>query len=253
MEYAVAAFHDKVYAAPRAQQQDHHRTSRRRRVDAGHSRAHSAQDESCCGADPCGGGGARRDACRAQAGGRDAARARARPRRRWQVAETYDAGATWQHGDGSLLPAALVVAETAAKAAVEAQDPRRLRHDCAGLEAAAASSWACAVTVGWLITFTEKHGCWEWPTWRVVRDIVKPETAELRCRYAELPSVRASGAVGQATTFVAHVGRAVGHARLGARGRRRRPRAPCLDRHLRDPAVAGQRRRPRLRRRRQPV
>ena len=76
--------------------------------------------------------------------------------------------------------------------------------DRPGSDAAAAYSWACAVTIGWLIEFTNDHDCWEWPTWRVVRDIVKPETAELRCRYADLPSVRATGAVGEATTFASH-------------------------------------------------
>ena len=60
------------------------------------------------------------------------------------------------------------------------------------------------MTIGWLVEFTEAHDCWEWPTSRVVRDIVKPETAELRCRYADLPSVRATGAVGGAKTFASH-------------------------------------------------
>ena len=82
--------------------------------------------------------------------------------------------------------------------------PQRFGTNKPGSDAAAAFSWACAVTIGWLIAFTNEHDCWEWPTWRVVRDIVKPETAELRCRYADLPSVRATGAVGEAKTFASH-------------------------------------------------
>ena len=120
-------------------------------------------------------------------------------------AETWDGGATWHYeGDKSALPAALVAAEAAAKAAVEAQDLAAFGTIAPGSDDAAAYSWACAVTIGWLIKFTNDHDCWEWPTWRVVRDIVKPETAELRCRYADLPSVRATGAVGEATTFASH-------------------------------------------------
>ena len=120
-------------------------------------------------------------------------------------AETWDGGATWHYeGDKSALPAALVAAEAAAKAAVEAQDLAAFGTAAPGSDDAAAYSWACAVTIGWLIEFTEAHDCWEWPTSRVVRDIVKPETAELRCRYADLPSVRATGAVGGAKTFASH-------------------------------------------------
>ena len=73
-----------------------------------------------------------------------------------------------------------------------------------GSDAAAAFSWACAVTIGWLIAFTKEHDCWEWETWRVVRDIIKPATAATRCRYVDLPEVRASGAVGDAVTFASH-------------------------------------------------
>ena len=38
----------------------------------------------------------------------------------------------------------------------------------------------------------------------MVRDIIKPATAATRCRYVDLPEVRASGAVGAAVTFVSH-------------------------------------------------
>jgi hypothetical protein len=64
----------------------------------------------------------------------------------------------------------------------------------------------------WLICFTFDHNCWDWPTWKVVRDIIKPATADKnnRCRYVELPSV-ANGKtdknqpfVGPAHTFLSH-------------------------------------------------
>ena len=32
------------------------------------------------------------------------------------------------------------------------------------------------VRVDWLVAFTFAHDCWEWPTWRVMRDVVKPAT-----------------------------------------------------------------------------
>ena len=128
-----------------------------------------------------------------------------RQRRHRQRGRRWDAGATWHfEGDRRALPAALAAAENAAKAAVEAQDRAAFGTNTPGSDAAAAFSWACAVTIGWLIAFTNEHDCWEWPTWRVVRDIVKPETAELRCRYVDLPTVRATGAVGEATTFASH-------------------------------------------------
>ena len=173
-----------------------------------------------------------------------------------QWAQTWDGGATWHYeGDKSALPAALVAAEAAAKAAVEAQDLAAFGTTAPGSDDAAAYSWACAVTIGWLIKFTNDHDCWEWPTWRVVRDIVKPETAELRCRYADLPSVRATGAVGEATTFASHTWGAKwgGLVSALADGGADRQRAR-VGRHLRDPPhTHRQRGRPRLRRRRQPV
>lgn len=39
-----------------------------------------------------------------------------------------------------------------------------------------------AVRVDWLVAFTRAHDCWDWPTWRVNRDIIKPTTREDRCR-----------------------------------------------------------------------
>ena len=58
------------------------------------------------------------------------------------------------------------------------------------------------VAVSWLLAFTFDHDCWDWPTWRVVRDIIKPATAVNRCRYAQLDSVAAF--TGDATVFISH-------------------------------------------------
>ena len=49
---------------------------------------------------------------------------------------------------------------------------------------------ALSFPIWWLVAFTIKHNCWHWPTWRVVRDIIKPMTAMTRCRFAELPEFR---------------------------------------------------------------
>ena len=60
-----------------------------------------------------------------------------------QWAETWDGGATWHfEGDKSALPAALVAAEAAAKAAVEAQDLVAFGTIAPGSNDAAAYSWA---------------------------------------------------------------------------------------------------------------
>merc|ERR1712166_646555 len=41
-----------------------------------------------------------------------------------------------------------------------------------------------------LIAFAYAHDCWDWPTWMIVRDIVKPATKVNRCRYGELPEMK---------------------------------------------------------------
>ena len=37
---------------------------------------------------------------------------------------------------------------------------------------------ALGITTEALIAFAYKHDCWLWPTWQVVRDIIKPATSE---------------------------------------------------------------------------
>lgn len=58
------------------------------------------------------------------------------------------------------------------------------------------------VAVSWLLAFTFDHQCWDWATWKVVRDIVKPATEANRCRYTELPEV--TEFVRSATIFMSH-------------------------------------------------
>ena len=53
-----------------------------------------------------------------------------------------------------------------------------------------------------LIAFAYAHDCWDWPTWMIVRDIVKPATKVNRCRYGELREMK--GCFGPATVFMSH-------------------------------------------------
>jgi len=93
--------------------------------------------------------------------------------------ETWDGGKTWHEGGNKdkALPAALVAAERAALAAVEAQNVALLGTNEPDSDAAAAYSHGCGVTIGFVVEFTDTHDCWNWPTWKVMRDIVKPLTA----------------------------------------------------------------------------
>jgi hypothetical protein len=80
------------------------------------------------------------------------------------------------------------------------------------------------VPVEWLVRFAHAHQCWDWPTWRVQRDIVRPACAARRCRYVELPEVAPH--CGGADLFISHFwggtfGTLVGAAILGARRGRR--------------------------------
>ena len=58
------------------------------------------------------------------------------------------------------------------------------------------------IRVDILINFTSAHGCWDWPTWRVVRDIISPSTKETRCRYGDLPELKQG--FGPPTVFMSH-------------------------------------------------
>jgi len=60
----------------------------------------------------------------------------------------------------------------------------------------------CGVTVEWLLAFTFDHDCWKKPTWWVNRHIIKEATRQMRCRYVDLPNMRAYA--GAATVFISH-------------------------------------------------
>ena len=93
--------------------------------------------------------------------------------------ETWDGGKTWHEGGNKdkALPPAVVAAERAALAAVEAQNVALLGTNEPDSDAAAAYSHGCGVTIGFVVEFTATYDCWNWPTWKVMRDIVKPLTA----------------------------------------------------------------------------
>ena len=62
---------------------------------------------------------------------------------------------------------------------------------------------ARGVTIAFLLAFTKVLECWDWPTWRVVRDTIKPATeARGRRRFAELDEVAPH--TGPATVFMSH-------------------------------------------------
>ena len=71
-------------------------------------------------------------------------------------------------------------------------------------DAAAQASYERGLTIEFIESFTEEHDLYDWPTSRVVAEKIKPMTAETRCRFTDLPEVRATGAVGPADTFGSH-------------------------------------------------
>lgn len=71
------------------------------------------------------------------------------------------------------------------------------------------------VTVRHLHEFTATHQCWEWPTWRVVRDIIRPATTHRRSRYIEVVTPRECG---PPHLFVSHSWAAKWGAMVGAAG-----------------------------------
>ena len=85
---------------------------------------------------------------------------------------------------------------------VQAQDLAAFGTNEPDSDASALASHRRAVTIRWLREFTDKHKCWDWPTWAVVELIIKPATAATRCRYADLPEVQAC--VGEADSFGSH-------------------------------------------------
>ena len=59
------------------------------------------------------------------------------------------------------------------------------------------------VSIQWLLAFTYAHNCWKYPTWKIVKDIIKPATkSQNHCRFAELKDVKPF--TGKATVFMSH-------------------------------------------------
>ena len=99
------------------------------------------------------------------------------------------------------LGAERAAAEARAADAAAREDAERSAADGGGGDhATRLRAWG--VRIDWLIAFTYAHGCWEWPTWRVVRDIVKPATRADRNRYSQLSDVAPHA--GAATVFMSH-------------------------------------------------
>ena len=58
--------------------------------------------------------------------------------------------------------------------------------------------------IWWIVDWTIENNCWNYPTWKVRRNIIVPATHLSRCRYVELPHLVITGFVGPATTYVSH-------------------------------------------------
>jgi hypothetical protein len=61
-----------------------------------------------------------------------------------------------------------------------------------------------AVTVEWLVTFADRHDAWHMKTWEVVQHVIKPLTAQRRCRFCELESEVPDGVLGHVDSFLSH-------------------------------------------------
>ncbi|MEE3100066.1 MAG: hypothetical protein VX463_09870, partial [Pseudomonadota bacterium] len=109
------------------------------------------------------------------------------PTNRW----VYDC----RDGKPEVTDAATLEYEMRRKAEAEAEDAR------AG-GAPAERLRGFGVMLSFLVAFTYAHDCWDWESWRVQRDIIRPATEQRRCRYAELPGM--APFVGAATVFMSH-------------------------------------------------
>ena len=114
-------------------------------------------------------------------------------------------------GHGWCSPRAIVLDSTAVPRQAEPSGashkrtlPEKFRHcrmaEFEGLDASAEASFHRGVTVAFLVTFTSKHDIWEMPTWQVQRNVIKPATAETKCRFTELEG----SDVGPSDVFISH-------------------------------------------------
>ena len=100
-------------------------------------------------------------------------------------------------GKPEVMDAEVIAREQRRKAAAEAEDRAALAGGDAGERLR-----GFGVTLIWLIAFTYEHNCWEWESWRVQRDIIRPATRARRCRYAQLAGM--APYVRPATVFMSH-------------------------------------------------
>lgn len=58
--------------------------------------------------------------------------------------------------------------------------------------------------IWWIVDWTVENDCWDFPTWKVRRDIILPSTRGSRCRYVDLPMLASTGLIGPASTYICH-------------------------------------------------
>lgn len=58
------------------------------------------------------------------------------------------------------------------------------------------------VKIAFLLEFTKKFNCLDWNSWEIIRKIIKPATAQTRCRAVEIPEM--ADYVGPASTFISY-------------------------------------------------
>ncbi len=71
------------------------------------------------------------------------------------------------------LSAEAAAAEALHASRIKLEDDTLFGTDAERVECSARSSIERGVCVRWLVHFTHAHGCWSWPTWRVVENIIK--------------------------------------------------------------------------------
>ena len=120
------------------------------------------------------------------------------------------------NGDGSFLPAGATEEErlrNAERIQIEEEFERAIPGDTIpdGLVGEEAKkhigkiSASRAVSIEFLLQFTEFYDCYDWTSWDVIRKIIQPLTAKHgRCRFVELPFMKEKGYVGQANTFLSY-------------------------------------------------
>jgi hypothetical protein len=95
------------------------------------------------------------------------------------------------------------IEKNADRIALEAKLEKETPEDIVGAgQSVGSMSAARGVKIGWLLTFTKYHDCYEWNSGDIIRKILKPATEERRCRVVELPEM--ASFVGPAKTFISY-------------------------------------------------